>query len=48
MLCAHLSYIWYAVQFLPGLDFFYKAYDEDMNNSLLIVTRLKIISRYQW
>ena len=47
MFYALLSQNWYAVQLLPGWDFF-KAYYEDMNNPLLILTLLKIISRDQW
>ena len=34
----------YSVQLLQGRHFFYSRYDEDMNNPLLILTLLTIIS----
>ena len=44
MFCAHLSQNWDAVQLLPGWDYFFGRYDEHMNNLLLILTLLTIIS----
>ena len=49
MFCAHLSHFGYAVQLLPERGFSYRACDEEMSKPLLVVlTLLKIISRYQW
>ena len=48
MFCAHLSHSGYAVQLLPERGFSYRACDEEMPKPLLVLTLLKIISRYQW
>ena len=48
MFCAHLSHFGYAVQLLPERGFSYRACDEEMSKPLLVLTLLKIISRYQW
>ena len=48
MFCTHLSHFGYAVQLLPETGFFYRACNEEMPKPLLILTLLKIISRYQW
>ena len=48
MFCAHLSHSGYTVQLLQERGFSYKACDEEMPKPLLVLTLLKIISRYQW
>ena len=48
MFCAHLSHFGHAVHLLPRRQFSYRAGDEEMPKPLLVLTLLKIISRYQW
>ena len=48
IICAHLSHVGYAVHLLPERGFSYRVCDEEMPNLLLVLTLLKIISRYQW
>ena len=48
MFFAHLSHFGYAVQLLPETGFSYSGCDEEMRKPQLILTLLKIISRYQW
>ena len=48
MFCTRLSHFGYAVQLLPGRGFSYRTCDEEMSKPLLILTLMKIISRYQW
>ena len=48
MFCAHLSHFGYAVQLLPERGLSYRAGDEEMPKPSLVLTLLKIISRYQW
>ena len=47
MLCTHLSHFGYAVPLLPERGFSYRVCDEEMSKLLLVLTLLKIISRYQ-
>ena len=44
MFCEHLFQNWYTVQLLQGWDLFYRRYDEDMDNPLLILTLFMISS----
>ena len=44
MFCTHLSHFRYAVRLLPEWRFFYRACDEEMPKTQLVLTLLKIIS----